>query len=189
MKSGDLRHHSLALATLSATSYKKSQQWSYVREVLQDLSKNLNKFAKYLEKRNEAMKSRQSHLELRTDLDDLSILGSKSILPGPSARYNTLHERSSPTKQYLLMITLHQIQGEGINPMKCVKYVYTGSTNHLVFVWKVPIDFSETEVLNNSMNITNELKRRFLCTIQEPCGVNLSTPLEQLLILSLLSLE
>ncbi len=78
MKSGDLRNHSLALATLSATSYMKSQQWSSVREVLQDFSKNLNTYAQYLEERNEAMKSRQSHLELRTDLDDLSILGSKS---------------------------------------------------------------------------------------------------------------
>ncbi len=151
----------------------KSQQWSSVREVLQDFSKNLNKYAQYLEERNEAMKSRQSHLELRTDLNDLSILGSKSILPGPSARYNTIHEALRKIKSYKAIFVndhappdprrRYEYMQYLVVPMKCVKYVYTGSTNHMVFVWKVPIDSSETEVLNNSTNITNELKKDVSC--------------------------
>ena len=40
---------------------------------------------------------------------------------------------------------------------KCIKYVFAGTMNHLVFVWKVPIDATESEVLSESMKVTEEL--------------------------------
>lgn len=44
-------------------------------------------------------------------------------------------------------------------PEKCVKYTYTAGRNHLHFLWKVPIDSPESEVLDSSMKMRDELKK------------------------------
>lgn len=42
-------------------------------------------------------------------------------------------------------------------PVKCIKYTYTGSKEHLVFVWKVSPDASETDILNKNAEISSNL--------------------------------
>ena len=52
-------------------------------------------------------------------------------------------------------------------PFKCVKYTYTGSKNHLHFIWRVHSDYTETETMNESLKVRDHLKKNhFLCTIQ-----------------------
>ena len=44
-------------------------------------------------------------------------------------------------------------------PIKSVKCSYTGSRNHLHFIWKIPPGLSEGELLKN-MNVAQELRKR-----------------------------
>ena len=125
------------------------------------------------------MNERHSRLEVNTDVDELSILAGKHLFPGPSARYSSLHGALQKAKDYdAIFVNDHAPPdprrrydyNKGlVVPCKCIKYVFTGSVNHLVFVWKVPIDATESEVLNESMKVTEELKKSFQCIIQEQC--------------------
>ena len=44
-------------------------------------------------------------------------------------------------------------------PTKCVLYSYSGSRNHLHFVWNIPSDLSETDLLQRNMTIQKELQK------------------------------
>ena len=129
---GDLCSHSSALATLAATSYMKSQRWASVREAILNLSENLRKYATYLNKQREAMNERHSRLKMNTDVDELSILAGKRLFPGPSARYNSLHEALQKAKDYdAIFVNDHAPPdprrynyNKGlVVPCKCIKYV------------------------------------------------------------------
>ena len=177
---GELCSHSSTLATLAATTYMKSQRWASVREAILKLSENFRKYATYLNKQRESMNERHSRLEVNTDVDELSILAGKHLFPGPSARYSSLHGALQKAKDYdAIFVNDHAPPdprrrydyNKGlVVPCKCIKYVFTGSVNHLVFVWKVPIDATESEILNESMKVTEELKKSFQCIIQEQCN-------------------
>ncbi len=43
-------------------------------------------------------------------------------------------------------------------PWMCILYTYSGSRNHLHFVWKIPDDQTETELLQRNITIQQELK-------------------------------
>ena len=43
--------------------------------------------------------------------------------------------------------------------MKCVLYSYTGSRNHLHFVWRIPEDLAEREMLKKNMSVVQELRK------------------------------
>lgn len=141
----------------------KSQQWSSVREAIINLSENLRKYATYLNKQRETMKEQHSSLEVNTDVDELSIVAGKHLFPGPSARYSSLHEALQKAKDYdAILVNDHAPPDPRrrydyikslVVPCKCVKYVFTGSVNHLIFVWRVPIDATESEVLNQNTKV------------------------------------
>ena len=46
-------------------------------------------------------------------------------------------------------------------PWKCILHTYSGSKNHIHFMWKIPDDQTETELLQRSVTIQQELKECF----------------------------
>ncbi len=130
----NLRNHSLALTTLSASS---------VREALQDFRNAWINMLKTWKNAKRLWNPTRHKLELKTDFDELSIFASKSILPGTSARYSTRITEEQVIRSHLCQWSF-SYNKHLVVPMKCIKYVYTESTNHLIFIW------SETEILNSS---------------------------------------
>ena len=46
-------------------------------------------------------------------------------------------------------------------PVKCIKFTYSGSKEHLIFLWKVDISHSESQILSQNMKIAAELRKTF----------------------------
>lgn len=171
LNAGDLHVYSGSLFTLAGNSYMKRQQWLGVREAVLRLADNLRKHASYLEQQNVAVQECQAKRMCRSDMDDFDVLPAcSSIKPTFAARYGSLqsailhandfepilvedHSPSCPKQRY------NYNQGMVV-PVKCVKYSYTGSRNHLHFVWKSPENLTEAENLKKNMAIAQELRKK-----------------------------
>ena len=171
LKADELRCHSTALITLAASSYMKTQRWMSVCEAVRQLAGNLWQYAAYLDRQKAATKENQSRLDVRSDVDDITVLAGKNLQPGPSARYHTLHQALEKSKDFeAVFVNDHApplakrrcdyIKGLVV-PFKCIKYTYTGSKNHLHFLWKVPHESTEGAVLSQSMKVRDTLKKSF----------------------------
>ena len=135
----------------------KSERWYSVCEPVKTLPTNLQMYASYLESQNELSKKRQSQMTTSSDVDEAEVIPATSHLIHLLA--TNFHIKSlkkglafilySLMSTYALPIRRRQYEynKELVVPVKCVKYTYTGSRNHLTFLWKVPIECSDTEQL------------------------------------------
>ena len=106
------------------------------------------------------MQSRHSQSEIAADVDDISVLNA-SVVVSSINQYSDLHSKvissntfepifvneyapTDPRRRYDYIKSLTV-------PSKCVKYIYTGGTNLLTFLWKIPIDASESKILEHSI--------------------------------------
>ena len=169
LNESELRSHSLALFTLVSSSYMKAKRWKSVCEVLTTLASNLQQYASYLVSQNETTKKNHARTEVRSDVDEILVIHGVRDVDVHTPCYGPLHQALSqkdnfdvifinefappdPKRRYEYMKGL-------IVPGKCVKYTYTAGRNHLHFLWKVPPDSLDSEVLNKSMKIHDELKK------------------------------
>ena len=174
LKATELLAHSSSLFTLAGQSYMNGQKWIPVREAILRLADNLRKHATYLNHQNEAVQSNHSKkVCVRSDVDEFKVLSiTHCIKP---ARYWSLHESLNHVSEYEpILVEEHSpsaakrrysYYNELVVPYKCVLYTYSGSRFFLHFLWKIPNDLSETELLQRNMVIQQELKKIFQDTI------------------------
>ena len=104
----------------------------------------------------------------RSDVDELQVLSGSSSVPD---RYQSLQKELDESEFFQpVYVEDHSppdnrrrydyVKGLTV-PMKCVKYTYTGTKHHLVFVWKVPRECSDTDLLNQNMKVRDLLKKSF----------------------------
>ena len=171
LKADELRSHSTALITLAASLYMKTQRWMSVGEAVRQLPDNLRQYAVYFDRLKASTKENQSRLDVRSDVDDITVLAGKNLLPGPSAQYRTLHQALEKSKDFEAVFVndhapplakrRYDYMKGLVVPFKCIKYTYTGSRNQLHFLWKAPHESTEGEVLNQSMKVCDTLKKSF----------------------------
>lgn len=170
LSSSELQAHSLSLFTLAGNSYMKRQQWASVCEPVLRLADNLRKYASYLEQQNRTVQSNHAKRVCSSDVDDFDVLpASSSFKPAIAAHYRSLHNFILCAKDFepILVEDYSQIcpkrrheynRGLAV-PVKCVLYSYTGSRNHLHFVWRIPEDLAEREMLKENMSVVQELRK------------------------------
>ena len=171
----------------------KKQQWSAVREAVLCLGDNLRKHAMYLNHQNEAVLVNHAIKRhcVRTDVDDFKVLNATThTKPTLAARYKSLHDALNHSPQYEPILLEDHSPSDArrrydynhslVVPTKCVLYSYSGSRNHLHFVWNIPNDLSETDLLQRNMMIQKELqknlpilhtramRREFICAFGVP---------------------
>lgn len=44
-------------------------------------------------------------------------------------------------------------------PVKCVKFTYTGTKEHLIFLWKVNPNHTESQILSENMKLAAEIRK------------------------------
>ncbi len=171
LKSTELLSHSSSLFVLAGNSYMKFRQWSSVREAILQLAENLRKHAAYLNRQNERVQDNNAkRVCVHTDVDDIKVLDCTAYInPKLSNCYQSLHAALFQCSEYEPILIedyspsdfrrRYEYNQSLIVPSKCVLYTYTGSRNHLHFVWKIPDDLTETELLQRNMTIQQELKK------------------------------
>lgn len=106
----------------------------------------------------------------RSDIDDFDVLPATPVIkPTFAARYKSLHDAIVHAKDFEPILVedhsppcpkrRYDYNHGLVVPMKCVKYSYTGSRNHLHFIWKMPAGLSEGELLKN-MSVAQELRKK-----------------------------
>lgn len=148
----------------------KRQQWSSVHEAILQLAENLRKHAVYLNHQNELVQDNHAKkVCARTDVDEMKILDSTAYInPTLADCYRSLHAAMFRCSEYEPIVIedysppdfrrRYEYNQSLVVPWKCVLYTYSGSRNHLHFVWKIPDDLTETELLQRSITIQQELK-------------------------------
>lgn len=171
LQAAELLAHSSALFCLAGNSYMKRHPWTAVREAVLHLADNLRKHAMYLHHQNEAVSANHAKRHcVRTDVDDFKVLSATTpINPTLSARYKSLHDALIHSHEYEPILLEDHSPADTrrrydynqglIVPMKCVLYTYSGSKNHLHFVWKISCDQSETSLLQRNMTVQQELQK------------------------------
>lgn len=53
----------------------------------------------------------------------------------------------------------HEFMKQIVVPVKCIKFTYSGSKEHLVFIWKVDNSDSESFILSKNMEISSRLRK------------------------------
>ena len=107
----------------------------------------------------------------RSDVDDFDVLPATPIIkPTLAARYRSLHDAIEHAKDFELILVedhsppcpkrRYDYNHGLVVPMKCVKYSYTESRNHLHFILKMPAGLSEGELLGKNMSVVQELRKK-----------------------------
>ena len=85
-----------------------------------------------------------------TDVDDIKVLNiTSSIKPSLAARYRSLYDALDHCTEYEAILLEDHSPADArrrfdynhdlVVPTKCVLYTYTGSKNHLHFIWKISV--------------------------------------------------
>ena len=171
LNGSEIQAHSVSLFTLAGNSYMKRKQWSAVHESVLRLADNLRKYASYLEQQNQTFQKRQAMTTCRSDVDDFDVLPATSVIkPTLAARYRSLHDAIVHAKDFEPILVedhsppcpkrRYDYNHGLVVPVKCVQYSYTGSRNHLHFIWKLPAGLTEGEVLKKNVNVSQELRKK-----------------------------
>lgn len=102
-----------------------------------------------------------------SDIDEISVL--QGVCGSLSSCYSSLHQALS-LKGYFDAVFVNDFTPPDARrkyeyvknltvPEKCVKYTYTASRNHLHFLWRVPSDSPESDFLDRSMKVRDELRK------------------------------
>lgn len=114
---------------------------------------------------------------VRTDVDEMKVLDSTAYInPTLADCYRSLHAALFQCSEYELIVIedyspsdfrrCYDYNQNLVVPWKCILY----SRNHLHFVWKIPDDQTETELLQRNITIQQELKeclpRNYTCAMR-----------------------
>ena len=170
LKVDELEAHSSSLYTLASSSYLKRQKWQSVYEAVLKLAEGLRQYSNCLRKQIEAVAESEAKRScVQNDVDELVVLSATSVIkPTLAARYKSLHaallhstdyepillEDHSPTERR----QKHEYKAGIVVPVRSVQYTYTGSRNHISFIWRIPNDLTETELLQKNVSILQQIK-------------------------------
>ena len=131
------------------------------------MATNLRQYASYLASHKETTEKNQARTDVRSDVDEISVIQGVKDIRSPC--YVTLHQALNVKGDFDVVFVndfappdarrRYEYMKGLIVSEKCVKYTYTAGRNHLHFIWKVPFDSPESEVLGKSMKIRDELKK------------------------------
>eukprot|EP00117_Sycon_ciliatum_P025894 scpid75942/ scgid21385/ len=166
----DLESLSASLFFLAGCSYMKHQSWKSVREAVLKMADNFRKYSAYLNDHATAVTASEAKRScVRTDVDELKVVRATLVLkPTAAARYRSLHAAIQAAADYdYVMIEDHcpadhrrkheYLEGL-VMPVKCVLYSYTGGKTHVHFVWRIPEDVDDSELLQRNVRIQQEVK-------------------------------
>ena len=172
LKASELEVHFSALFSIAGSSYMKHQNWRSVREAVLRLAENLRRYSDYLNKQREIVRGEAKQCCIHTDVDELTVLKPTLVIkPILAARYKSLHSALLHASDFQPVLLEDQCPAdprkkhyykEGIVvPVKSVTYTCTGSRNHITFIWKIPINLTETELLQQNVSIQQQIKTNF----------------------------
>ena len=172
LKASELEVHFSALFSIAGSSYIKPQNWRSIREAVLRLAENLRRYSDYLNKQREIVRGEAKQCCIHTDVDELTVLKPTLVIkPILAARYKSLHSALLHASDFQPVLLEDQCPAdhrkkhyykEGIVvPVKSVIYTYTGSRNHITFIWKFPINLTETELLQQNVSIQQQIKTNF----------------------------
>ena len=106
---------------------------------------------------------------IRTDIDELTVLKPTLVIkPTLAARYKSLHAALLHTLDFEPVLLedhcpahprrKHDYKEGIVVLVKSVMYTYTGSRNHITFVWKIPTTLNETELLQKNVTTQQQIK-------------------------------
>ena len=162
--------HNIALLGLTVKSYMKSNQWQAIRAVILKLAVNLGKYAAYLEK--QVSTTQEKHKVTKTfpfsDTGSFDILHPKLIAkPTLKIRYGRLSEALLGSDMYQVLCIndyapadpkqRYVFVKELALPCRTVMYSHTITKLNMHFLWKIPADALESDVLNKSTKIREKL--------------------------------
>ena len=162
--------HSLVLLLLTEKSYMKSLRWKSMRVIVLKLAVNLRGYASYLESRNEAFKKNSQQIKTFPFSDT----GLFDIIPAKVTLNGKLKSRSGRLSEAVLTSEMYKVfyinefsttdrrkrfefMKELILPCRFVKYCHTSAEVNMYFLWRIPVDAPEDEILNKSTEIRENL--------------------------------
>ena len=173
LTASDLEAQSSSLYSLAGSSYMRHQNWRSVREAVLRLAESLRQYSNYLRKQREAVAGTEGSKRscVRTDVDELTVLNATLVIkPTLAARYRSLHAQLLHSHDYEPVLLedhspadprrKHDYKEGIVVPVKSVMYTYTGSRNHISFIWRIPASLTETELLQKNASIQQELKTK-----------------------------
>ena len=169
LTASELEVHSSALFSVAGSSYMKHQNWRSVREAVLRLAENFRRYSDYLKKQREIVAGEAKQCCIRTDVDELTVLKQTLVIkPTLAARYKSLHAALLHTLDFEPVLLedhcpahprrKHDYKEGIVVPVKSVMYTYTGSRNHITFVWKIPTTLNETELLQKNVITQQQIK-------------------------------
>lgn len=123
----------------------------------------------YLNHQNEAVSTNHAKQQcVRTDVDCFRVLNATySPKPTLAARYRSLYDALDHSAEYEPILLEDHSPADArrhldynhdlVVPTKCVLYTYSGSRNHLHFLWRISCDLNKTELLQKNMKLQQEL--------------------------------
>lgn len=105
---------------------------------------------------NKARKFVLYHVQI--DFCRWEYLSPSTTNPTKAARYQTIHTALLHS-DYFSLGRFDYFKGLVV-PVKCAKFTYTGAKEHLMFIWKIPNDMSESNVMSKNMEVACELRKK-----------------------------
>ena len=162
--------HYIALLGSTEKSYMKRKQWHAIRAIILKLAINLGNYAMYLEK--QAIVTQEKHKVNKTfpysdtgsfDIKQPNLL----VKPCLKLRYSRLSEVLLGSDMYQIFCIndfapadskkRYSYIKELVLPCRTVMYSHNITKLNMYFLWKIPTDVSESDILNNSTEIREKL--------------------------------
>ena len=135
------------------------------------LAESLRKYGSILEQQSKRTETNHKRM-LLSDVDEWNILEPKlNEKPSNQAHYHTLHKAMQAVEEYEPIFVndfcpndrrrRYDYLQKIFTPYKCTLYSYTGSNQHLHFIWKVNILDSESERMRRNEEVKSNLKAKF----------------------------
>ena len=144
LKEKELQTHIASLSEILSCSYMKKSIWKEIFDSLNVLVESLVKYASYLSSQNLKMKQVHSRVKLTTDVEEWKVLdppGENDSLTGPLI--DKIHSASFYETVFLNEFLpsdcrrKHEFIQNVKVPQKCLFYTYSGSKQHMHFLWKI----------------------------------------------------
>ena len=149
----------------------KKTEWLGIKESILKLAECLRKYGSILEAQSKRTAMNHNRM-LQSDVGEWKILTPKlSETLSNQAHYHTLHEALRVANEYedifLNDFCPHDRKQRWdylqsiFTPYSCTMYSYTGSNQHLHFIWKINVFDNETEHMNKNQDVKRSITTNF----------------------------
>lgn len=145
LKENVLRSHATAILLISENSFLKREQWTLVQQVLLKFGCNLKKYADYLVSQKYKSECSSTKKVFQGDKERWEYMSASATMnPSQKTKYQTLHTAIIHSDLFTPIVVNDHSPGEPnrrfdyfkgvVVPVKCCKFTYTGSKEHLMFL-------------------------------------------------------